>query len=64
MPQNEPLYSLTDGETGDYQGISDPGDNEPAEGGMSAAPGPLTHSGGELCVTSAQSSIKSTIQSQ
>lgn len=64
MPQNEPLSSLTDGETGDYQGISDSGDKETAEGEITAAPGPLTHSGGELCVTSAQSSIKSTIQFQ
>lgn len=64
MPQNEPLYSLTDGETGDYHGISDPGDKETAEGEITAAPGPLTHSEGELCVTSAQSSIKSTIHSQ
>lgn len=32
MPQNEPLDSLTDGETGDYRGISDSGDKETAEG--------------------------------
>lgn len=49
------------GETGDYQGISDCGDKETAEGKITAAPGPLTHSEGELCVKSAQSSIKSTM---